>query len=453
MSMNNSERKPPQNIEAERAVLGSVLMDNQTINSLDGIITFEDFYFEAHRKIYKIIEQNHKKMPIDLITLTNLLRDQNELEAIGGAVYVSSLVDNVPTAANIVYYAQICKENSLRRQLLSKAYEVIESAYSTQIEVNESIENAQKSILAINMTAGADVVRTAREVVKETFKEIESRSKQSGIVGLSTGLNDLDNITGGLHDGELIIIAGRPSMGKSCMAVNVAHAAGLDGKASLISSLEMPNETLMIRILASMTKIESRQIRKGFFRETDWPKLTAAAGTIAEAPILFDDSPMITPAELRARARKAKKEHDIKLLVVDYIQLMANNLMSRNRSRDQVVGEISGTLKAIARELKIPVIGVSQLNRKVDERPDKRPMLSDLRESGNIEQDADVIVFIYRDEVYNKREDNPEKGIAELIIGKQRHGPTAIIKSVFSDKYQQFSDLARDKTGLWYQND
>jgi replicative DNA helicase len=449
------EQIPPQNIQAECAVLGSILLDNEMISALDGIISSTDFYVEAHKKIYKVIEQNHTKTPIELITLTTILRDQGILDAVGGTAYIAGLVDNIPSAANIVQYANIVKENSLRRQLLKKAYEIINQAYNTEISVNEAIENTQKLIMLINPFGVTDNTRSARDVLREVFKEIEARSQNNNnIVGMSTGLSDLDDLTGGLHPGELTIIAGRPGMGKSCLGVNIAHAAGLRGEPSLINSLEMPNETLMIRILASTTKIESRQIRRGFIRNDDWPKMTAAAGVISDSPIYFDDSPNITPAELRTRARRAKKNRDIKLIVVDYIQLMANNLATHNRSRDQLVAEISGTLKALARELNIPVIGISQLNRKVDERTDRRPLLSDLRESGAIEQDADLILFLYRSEVYNKRDDNPDKGVAEIIIGKQRHGPTAVVKAVFSDKYQQFYNIAQEGTpNLRYRND
>ena len=784
-----SERTPPHNQEAEKAVLGSMLLDNQVIDSIEGIIRNSDFYIQAHKTIFDAIEKNYKTKAIDLITLCGILNDTGKLDACGGQAYIASLVDDIPYAGNIVHYAGMIKEVSLRRQLITRAYLISEIAYDTSVSINTSIENAQKSILAVNPILNSNIIKSARDVVKTTFSQIEIQSKNEGLLGLSTGLRDLDNITGGLHAGELTIIAGRPSMGKaqplsakiktidgwklmgdvkigdelapakngksfvmaihpqgikkiyevkfsdgrtteccgehlwevshrqwegkrvinvdniikllkakrnkkrlwvdttegefgsnkelpidpyvlgallgdgnittgrlsfssddeaivnrikgklqdfeltrhagrsyqivikggrtrkgtqgvlkngireslkklnlyglyshekfipeeyllsnknnriellrglldtdgwvekqgslrfcstskelsdgvkelvnslggvcsvsprtpkytnkhgdqaaklayylciqhkdtsqfltlerktsripmfqrqtrltiesisflrnenaqcitvtnqnglyitndyivthnSCLAVNIAHEAGARGESSLINSIEMPNDSIMIRMLASEAKIEARQIRKGFIRPDEWPKLTAAAGEISQAKVYFDDSPMITPMELRMRARKAKKDFDIKLLVLDYMQIMSIDKSGKNR--EQEVSEISRTLKSIARELGIAVIGVSQLNRGVDARPNKRPLMSDLRESGALEQDADLILFIYRDEVYDKRDDNPDKGIAEISIGKQRHGPTATIKTVFSGKYQKFSDMVYD---------
>lgn len=450
------ERVPPHNEDAEKAVLGSMIMDNQVIGSIEGLIQKSDFYIQAHQEIFKIIEQNYRTKAIDLITICSLLKEKGKLDSCGGHVFIAELSDNIPSAVNIEYYANIVKENSLRRQLLMRAYLISEMVYSAD-DVNGCIEKAQKSILSVSPTSNNNCIKTAKEIALETINQIEIRSKRHGLIGLSTGLTDLDNITGGLHPGELTILAGRPSMGKSALAVNIAHAAGMRGESSLINSIEMPNEALMIRIFASMTRIESRQIRKGFIKEGDWGKLVAAAGLISDAKIYFDDSPMITPMELRMRARKAKKDFDIKLLVLDYLQIMSTS--GNHKNREQEVAEISRTLKQIARELSIPVIGVSQLNREVDRRPNKRPLLSDLRESGTIEQDADVVLFIYRDEIYDKRDSNPEKGIAEIGIGKNRHGPTTTIKTVFSDKYQQFYDLGYDsdsyktQSNFGYSND
>jgi replicative DNA helicase len=435
------ERVPPHNIDAEKAVLGSMLMDNQMINEIDGRLQKSDFYITAHQEIFTVIEQNYKTKALDLITVCALLKEKGKLDSCGGTTFIADIIDNIPSAANIVHYAEIVKENSLRRQLLMRSYLISEMAYSTD-NISECIEKAQKSILSVNPISNDNIIKTAREVAKETFYQIEEQSKNEGLLGLSTGLKDLDNLTSGLCPGELTIIAGRPSMGKSCLAGNIADAAGTRGEASLIVSIEMPNNAIMIRFLASRTNIEARQLRKGFVREGEWPKLTAAAGNISEAKIYFDDSPLITPTELRMRARKAKKEYDIKLLVLDYMQIMVPG--GNHKNREQEVSDISRTLKSIARELNIPVIGVSQLNRGVDSRPNKRPLMSDLRESGAIEQDADLILFIYREEVYDKRDDNPEKGIAEISIGKQRHGPTATIKTAFSDKYQKFSDMGHD---------
>lgn len=430
-------RQPPYDIEAEKSVIGSMLLDNQVIDSIDGLIIFEDFYLEAHKRIFKAIINNYKTTPLDFITISKQFSVE-ELRNIGGKLYLSEMVDNVPSAANITHYAGIVKEFSLRRKLLETAYEITEMAHG-QDPVNEIIEKSQKSVLAINPLSTNDTVKSAHTVAIKTMATIETRHEHGGLIGISTGLKEIDMLTGGLHNSELIIIAGRPSMGKTALAINIAHRAGLRGEASLVFSVEMPDEMLMIRMLASMSKIESNQIRKGFLREADWPRLVNAVSEISQTPIYFDDSPLINPLEMRMRARKAKKEKDIKLIVVDYIQLITPAAKGNNRERE--IAEISATLKSIARELKIPVIGVSQLNRGVDSRPEKRPLMSDLRESGAIEQDADVIAFIYRDEVYNKDEDNPERGIAEINIAKQRNGPIGMVKTVFNGKYQTFSDL------------
>jgi len=440
------ERISPHNIDAENAVLGSMIMDDSMIQSIDGLITADDFYREANKKIFKAIEKSHKTGPVDIILLCDVLRDAGQLDSVGGMAHVSSLVDDIPSAANIVYYAGIVKENSVRRKLLATAYEITTMAFSTD-KITDIIEKSQKNIMAISPSSGSDSLLSAKEIAQKTVKEIESRNKSGLIVGLSTGLRDLDEITGGLHKGELTIIAGRPGMGKSCLAVNISHAAGLRGEASLINSIEMPNETLMIRMLSSMAQVESRNLRRGYVRDVEWPHLVNAAAKIGDCPIYFDDSPNITPGELRQRARKAKQERDIKLLVLDYMQIMQTN--SKGDRREQEVAEISRTLKGIARELNIPVIGVSQLNRQVDQRTDKRPMMSDLRESGAIEQDADLILFIYRDEIYNKSEDNPARGIAEIIIGKNRHGDTPTIKTVFQARYQQFKDYQSADKAPW----
>ncbi|MEN6375512.1 MAG: replicative DNA helicase [Smithella sp.] len=435
------ERTPPHNIDAEKAVLGSMILDNSTIAMIDGIISAEDFYLESSKRIFKAIEKQQASGVVDIITVCDVLRDAGQLDSCGGMLGISDLVDNIPSAANIVYYANIVKENSVRRNLLEVSYEITNLAYAAQEPIAEIIEKSQKNIMTISSLSKNNSILSTKDIAQKTFKEIEARNKSGNIVGLSTGLRDLDEVTGGLHKGELTIIAGRPGMGKSCLSVNIAHAAGLRLEPSLICSIEMPNETLMIRMLSSMSRVESRNLRRGYVRDAEWPVLIESVTNIAKAPIYFDDSPNITPAELRQRARKSKKDYDIQLLVLDYMQIMQTG--SRER-REQEVSEISRTLKGIARELNIPVIGVSQLNRQVDQRTDKRPMMSDLRESGAIEQDADLILFIYRDEVYNKAEDNPEKGIAEIIIGKNRHGDTPIIKTVFLAKYQQFKDLQKE---------
>ena len=332
-------RQPPYYAESEQCVIGSMLMDNQTINLIEDIIGFEDFYLESHKRIFKAIIKNYKTTAIDFITLAGLFTPE-ELKNIGGKVYLSDLVDNIPSAANIIHYAKIVKENSLRRKLLDSAYQITELAYSSD-DLKDVIEKSQKSVMAINIISTGETIKSAKEVAKTTFEQIETRNKKGGLVGLSTGLTDLDEVTGGLHEGDLTIIAGRPGMGKTVLADNIAHYAGMRGNASLIFSIEMPNEALMTRMLSSMTRIENRNLRKGFVNHTDWPKLVDASQRVSGSRIYFDDSPMITPQELRIRARKAKADYDIKLLVLDYIQLMQPSV--RGRSREQEVSEISST--------------------------------------------------------------------------------------------------------------
>ena len=446
------ERTPPYSADAEKAVLGAILLDNQSIENVVDLISCDDFYFEAHRRIYKEIISKYKTTPMDILTITSSMEPE-KLKQIGGISFVAELVDNVPSAANIGYYGQIIKNHSLRRGLLKSAYEITEMAHDICNNINETIETSQKLILLINPYSNAASAKPAREVARSTMKEIEERHAKGGLSGISTGLRDVDQATAGLHPGELTILAGRPGMGKSALAINIGHSLGMAGEPVLINSVEMPNETLMVRILSSMTRIESSRIRSGYLGSSDWPKLVNSISQIANYPIYFDDSPIITPAEIRSRARKAKKEWGIKLLIVDYLQIITPG--AKGERRDREISEISSSLRAIARELKIPVIAVCQLSREVEKRPNKRPMLSDLRESGSLEQDADIVLFIYRDEMYNKDEDNPEKGIAEIIIGKNRHGATPTIKACFSDKYQQFSDLAKTETQTppWYKNE
>lgn len=435
-----TERTPPYDIEAERAVIGSALLDNQVIEVVEVIISAGDFYTEAHKKIFSAILTHYKKTPIDIITLGKLL-DEQTLKNIGGISYVSSLVDNVPSSANAEHYAGIVKEFSLRRQLLQAAYKTSLAAHDLSQPIDEIIENAQKEALNINPFYVKNNIKTAGEIAKRTIDLVEVRSKGTGLYGISTGLTDLDEITGGIAPGKLTILAGRPGMGKSALAMNIAREASLKENPALIVSLEMLNEDIMVRIFASITKIESRQIMRGYLRATDWPNLVSAASDVAGTPLYFDDAPIITPLELKMRVRRAVKEYGIKLLVVDYLQLMKSAV--KGERREQEVSEASRTLRFIAREDGISVIGVAQLNRELERRPDKRPQLSDLRESGAIEQDADLVIFLYRDEVYNKEEDNPERGLAEINVAKNRHGAVGTAKVVFSDKYQQFSNLVK----------
>jgi len=435
---------PPQNLEAEQSILGSILLENSAINSVLEVLSKGDFYSEAHRKIFNVmVEISEKNEPVDLITLSNALRDQNLLDTIGGTAYLASLVDNVPSAANVANYAKIVKEKAILRGLIGSATEIITSCYETGSDVDQVLDQAEHSIFEISENKVRPSFYPIREIIKDSFRSIEDLyARKELITGVATGFEKIDDLTSGLQNSELIIIAGRPSMGKTAFALNIAQFAALEGQTPVaIFSLEMSKEQLAFRLLASEAKVDSQRLRKGFLGETDWPKLTTAAGRLSEAPLFIDDTPAITVLEMKAKSRRLKADTGLGLIVVDYIQLMRSG--GYRDSREQEISEISRSLKALAKELKVPVIALSQLNRKVEDRTNRRPQMADLRESGAIEQDADVIAFIYRDEVYNKSEDNPEKGIAEIIIGKQRNGPTGIVKLAFLEKFTSFENLAR----------
>ena len=435
---------PPQNIDAEQSILGSILLENGSINAALEIINKGDFYNESHRKIFSVIvELSEKNEPVDLITLSNALKDRSILDSVGGSAYLASLVDNVPSAANVANYAKIVKEKAILRGLIGSATEIINSCYETGSDVDQVLDKAEHSIFEISENKVRPSFYPIKDIVKESFRAIEDLfTRKELITGVATGFDKFDDMTSGLQNSDLIIIAGRPSMGKTAFALNIAQFASLESQIPVaIFSLEMSKEQLAFRMLASEAKVDSQRLRKGFLGETDWPKLTTAAGRLSEAPLFIDDTPAITVLEMKAKSRRLKADQGLGLIVVDYIQLMRGG--GYTNSREQEISEISRSLKALAKELKVPVIALSQLNRKVEDRPNRRPQMADLRESGAIEQDADVIAFIYRDEVYNKSDDNPDKGVAEIIIGKQRNGPTGAVKLAFLDKFTTFENLAR----------
>ena len=438
---------PPQNLEAEQSILGSILLDNSAINSALEILSVNDFYNEAHRKIFKIIvELSEKNEPVDLITLSSALKDRNLLDSAGGSAYLASLVDNVPSAANVANYAKIVKEKAILRGLIGSATNIITDCYDQGSDVDQILDNAEHSIFEIAENKVRPSFYPIRDIVKESFRSIEDLyARKELITGVPTGFEKIDDMTSGLQNSDLIIIAGRPSMGKTAFALNIAQFAALETQIPVaVFSLEMSKEQLAFRMLASEARVDSQRLRKGFLGETDWPKLTTAAGRLSEAPLFIDDTPAITVLEMKAKSRRLKADQGLGLIVVDYIQLMRSS--GYRDSREQEISEISRSLKSLAKELKVPVIALSQLNRKVEDRTNRRPQMADLRESGAIEQDADVIAFIYRDELYNKSEDNPEKGIAEIIIGKQRNGPTGTVKLAFLEKFTSFENLARSES-------
>jgi replicative DNA helicase len=438
---------PPQNLEAEQSILGSILLENSAINSVLEILSTGDFYNEAHRKIFNtVIELSEKNEPVDLITLSNALKGRNLLDTVGGTAYLASLVDNVPSAANVANYAKIVKEKAILRGLIGSATEIISNCYDTGSDVDQILDKAEHSIFEISENKVRPSYFPIREIIKDSFRSIEDLyARKELITGVPTGFEKIDDLTSGLQKSDLIIIAGRPSMGKTAFALNIAQFASLEAQIPVaVFSLEMSKEQLAFRLLASEAKVDSQRLRKGFLGETDWPKLTTAAGRLSEAQLFIDDTPAITVLEMKAKSRRLKADQKLGLIVVDYIQLMRGG--NYRESREQEISEISRSLKALAKELKVPVIALSQLNRKVEDRTNRRPQMADLRESGAIEQDADVIAFIYRDEVYNKSDDNPEKGMAEIIIGKQRNGPTGTVKLAFLEKFTSFENLARPES-------
>lgn len=452
-SKNIQERKgqpagriPPQNIEAEESLLGGILIDPEAINKIVDMVSAEDFYKDAHGRIYDIIVGLYERNePIDIVTVGSVARDKGIADKIGGVTYLNTLVDHMPSAANIVHYAKMVREKGLLRNLMNAATEIIEKGYESDA-VEDYIDNAERMIFQVSEKKFKPSFMSVKDIVMDSVKTIEKLyEKKQSVTGVPTGFAELDRLTSGLQPSDLIVVAGRPSMGKTAFAMNIAQYVAMLKESAIpvgIFSMEMSKEQLVTRLLSSESEVEHSKLRTGTLSSAEWPKLAYAAGKLSEALFFIDDSPAMSVLELRARARRLKKEHGLGLLVVDYLQLMRGGRTSIER-REQEISEISRFLKSLAKELYIPVIAISQLNRMVEQREDKRPRLSDLRESGAIEQDADVIMFIYRDEVYNKDKEN-NKGIAEIIIGKQRNGPTDTVELAFLDKFTTFKNLYRE---------
>ncbi|MBI3596779.1 MAG: replicative DNA helicase [Nitrospirae bacterium] len=433
---------PPQNIEAEQAVLGAILIDNASLNKALEIIHPDYFYREAHRRIFSaVLDLNERNEVVDLITLTDHLRKKNELEMVGGATYLSFLVNSIPTAANIRQHSRIIHEKAILRNLITVATDIVGQGYEDQSRVEELLDFAERSIFGISERKLKPSFVAVKEIIKDSFETIERLyEKKERVTGVATGYRDLDEMTSGLQPSDLIVIAGRPSMGKTALALGVAQHLGIEKRGTAaIFSLEMSKEQLVMRMLCSEARVDAHKLRSGYLGRADWPKLTTAAGRIAEARIFIDDTPAISVLEMRAKARRLKAEHGLDLVIVDYLQLMRGRGEADNR--EQEISEISRSLKALAKELQLPVVAMSQLSRAVENRSDKRPILADLRESGAIEQDADIVIFIYRDEVYHTTDEN--KGIADIIVGKQRNGPIGNIKLAFLDRYTRFENLEK----------
>ena len=441
-----THRLPPQNLEAEQCVLGSILLQNEALTRVMEILTAEDFYREPHKTVFAaMLKLFDKNEPQDLITVTELLKNWNKLDEVGGPAYLASLTDIVPVTANIVYYAKIVRQKAILRSLIQTTTNIASRCYDEQDDIDTLVDEAEQTIFEISRSKSSQSFQALSTIIPRTFSSIEKLFERKELItGIPSGYHDLDKLTAGFQPADLIILAARPSMGKTALALNIAQGAAILHKTPVaIFSLEMSQEQLCMRLLCSVSRVDSQRVRTGFLKDQDWPKLTRATGILSEAPIFIDDTPAISVLEMRAKARRlsAQNKNKLGLVIVDYLQLMKGR--SGAERREQEISEISRSLKAMAKELNVPVIALSQLNRSLENRPNKRPQLSDLRESGAIEQDADVICFIYRDEVYNTAEDNPKRGIAEVIIGKQRNGPTGSVELAFLAQYTTFENLTR----------
>lgn len=447
----DSLRVPPHSVEAEQSVLGALMLDNLSWERVADTIQGSDFYRSDHRLIFEAIAKlaEHGR-PYDVVTLSEVLESGDQLEQVGGLTYLGTLAKNTPSAANIVAYAEIVRERSVLRQLIQVGQGISQSAYRPEGRSTlELLDDAERHVFSIAQhgNVGKEGFRGMKELLQKAVDRIDILAQSgSSITGVATGFNDLDELTAGLQPGDLIIVAGRPSMGKTAFSINIAeHVAIKSDKPVAVFSMEMPGEQLIMRMLSSLGRINQQRLRTGKLDDTDWPRLTSAIGILQDAKLFIDDSAALTPTDIRARARRLMRENgDLGLIVIDYLQLMQSPRSSDNRTNE--ISDISRSLKALAKELNVPVIALSQLNRSLEQRPNKRPVMSDLRESGAIEQDADVIAFIYRDEVYN--EETPERGIAEIIIAKQRNGPIGMKKLTFLGEYTRFENYIPDSYSM-----
>ncbi len=441
---------PPHSMEAEQSVLGGLMLDNQAWEIVADLVNEKDFYRHDHALIFRAIATlSEEDKPYDVVTISDWLEQRSELETIGGLAYLGILANDTPTAVNIKAYAEIVREYSVLRNLIQVGHEITNSAYNADGRSSkELIDEAERQVFQIaeqgaGQRQGFEDIKSlltkAVEKVEELFKSDEP------LTGISTGFSKFDDMTSGLQNSDLIIVAGRPSMGKTTFAMNLAENAAVSGEKSVaVFSMEMPGEQLAMRMMSSLGRIDQHNLRTGKLQDHDWPRLTSSVAMLSKAKLFIDDTPALSPTELRARTRRLKREHGLDLIVIDYLQLMQIGGSSENRATE--ISEISRNLKALAKELNVPIIALSQLNRSVEQRPDKRPVMSDLRESGGIEQDADVILFIYRDEVYNP--ESSDKGTAEILIRKQRNGPIGKVRLAFLGQFTRFENLSYEDFGL-----
>lgn len=439
-------RIPPNNLEAEQSVIGSMLLDKGAISTASEILRGEDFYKEGHRHIFEaVMELYDKDEPVDLVTLVDSLRGKGILETVGGITYLSNLVSSVPTTANVKYYAKIVEDKSTLRRLIKSSSESMEKCYTAAEDVPSILDKAEKDIFDISQKAMTHDFEPMSKILQKGFDEIERLYKNKGsITGIPSGFLDLDSKTSGFQKGDLVLIAARPSMGKTALALNIAQYAAIRNSNSVaVFSLEMSKEQLAYRMLCAEANIDMLKLRTGNINDDDWVKLAKSAGPLSGARIFIDDTPGASVTEMRSKCRRLKIEYGLDMIIIDYLQLMQGR--SKTENRQQEVSDISRSLKALAKEMDAPVIALSQLSRAPEARADHRPMLSDLRESGSIEQDADVVCFLYRDDYYNK--ESEKKNIAEVIISKQRNGPTGTVELYFMGQYTKFKGIDRVHQG------
>jgi replicative DNA helicase len=447
-----SLRTPPHSIDAEQSVLGGLLLDNRAWESVSEVLEDSDFYSHKHRNIYRAIKSLvDQEQPVDVVTVSEELEELGTLDDIGGIAYLGELADMTPSTANSGAYAVIVKERSQQRRLIEAASEITLQAYEPEgknsLDILSDAEQKIAQIAEGNRKEGGPVI--VGPLLKRTLDQLDELfNKPEGLSGITSGFTEIDNRTSGFQKADMVVVAGRPSMGKTTYAMNLVENALIATKRPcIVFSMEMPSESIVMRMLSSIGKIDQTRIRSGKLIEDDWPKLSSAVNILKDLPLYIDDTPALTPQDMRARCRKVYRENDndIGLVMVDYMQLM--QVTGASEGRSQEISEISRSMKAIAKEFSCPIIALSQLNRSLEQRPNKRPVMSDLRESGAIEQDADIIAFIYRDEVYN--EDTPDKGIAEIITGKHRNGPIGTDRLAFVGKYTRFENLAAGYEGNW----
>ena len=444
MAENKTEKNinlQPQSLEAEEAVLGAMMIDDAAANKAIGLLKSSSyFYKEAHRKIFEaMLVLSEESNPIDTVSVSNELKKKKSLKSVGGLYYLTGLVDKVPTAANIETYASIVKEKGILRDLISASHYMSKKAFESGEDVASILDEAEQSIFSLTQQKDNKLFQHIKPIFTEAIQNLEKmQSKKGSVVGVPSGIIDLDNVTAGFRKSDLIVIAGRPSMGKTALALSVARNAALESKVpTAIFSLEMSSDQLAQRLLSSEARIDGQKARTGRLQAARWKDINTASGKLADAPLFIDDTPALSILDLRSRARRLKREENIELLIVDYLQLMQGPRRSENRQQE--ISSITQSLKALAKELDIPVIALSQLSRAVESRTDKRPVLSDLRESGAIEQDADLVIFLYRPFVYDDKKVD-QKGLAYLIVAKQRSGPTRTVKATFIDTYARFEN-------------